>query len=64
MVAYGFEKIGIRQIIQGARAWNSNSIDLMKRLGFLVEDCLSPGGVVGILEYDNWHVEMRQSLRS
>lgn len=56
MVGYGFEKIGIRQIIQGVLGWNSNSINLMKRMGFRVEDRLRPGGVVGILDYDDWRL--------
>ena len=57
MVTYGFEKIGIRQIIQGVLAWNSNSVNLMKRLGFTVEDRLRPGGVVGILDYVSWRTQ-------
>ena len=61
MVAYGFVEIGIRQIIQGVLAWNSNSIDLMKRLGFRVENRLRPGGVVGILDYDVWCDQMHVS---
>lgn len=54
IVAYGFGEIGIRRIIQGVLAWNTNSINLMKRLGFRVENRLRPGGVVGILDYVDW----------
>jgi RimJ/RimL family protein N-acetyltransferase len=48
MIIYGFEKLGVGRVIQGVRSWNSNSINLMKRLGFRIEECLSPGGVIGI----------------
>jgi len=55
MVQYGFEKIGIRRIIQGVRSHNLNSINLMRRLGFRIEECIYPGGVVGVLEdYESW----------
>jgi RimJ/RimL family protein N-acetyltransferase len=50
MVQYGFEKIGIGRIIQGVRSHNLNSINLMRRLGFRIENCIYPGGVVGVLD--------------
>ena len=49
MVAYGFERLGIGQIIQGVLAHNANSINLMKRLGFRLEKGIS-GNVVGVLD--------------
>ena len=55
MIAYGFEKLGIGRIIQGVNSKNLNSINLMRRLGFRIENCIYPGGVVGILEnYQLW----------
>ena len=55
MIEFGFEKLRIGRIIQGVRSWNSNSINLMKRLGFRIEECLDPEGVVGILDdYESW----------
>jgi RimJ/RimL family protein N-acetyltransferase len=54
MVTYGFETIGIRQIIQGVLAWNETSIKLMQRLDFRTEDGLNGENVVGILDYDDW----------
>ena len=50
LVAYGFDKLGIGRIIQGVRRGNPNSVNLMRRLGFRIENGLDPGEVVGILE--------------
>ncbi len=49
IIAYGFETLGIGCIIQGVRAANLNSVNLMRRLGFRIEKGLDPGQVVGIL---------------
>lgn len=50
LVAYGFDKLAIGRIIQGVRRSNPNSVNLMRRLGFRIENGLDPGEVVGILE--------------
>jgi [ribosomal protein S5]-alanine N-acetyltransferase len=50
LVAYGFDKLGIGRILQGVRSDNPNSVNLMRRLGFRIENGLDPGEVVGILE--------------
>jgi [ribosomal protein S5]-alanine N-acetyltransferase len=50
MVAYSFQTLGIGRIIQGVLASNTNSIQLMRRLGFRVEAGLKPNTIVGILE--------------
>lgn len=49
LIPYGFDVLGIGRIIQGVRRDNPNSVNLMRRLGFRIENCLDPGGVVGIL---------------
>jgi ribosomal-protein-alanine N-acetyltransferase len=53
LVAYGFDKLGIGRIIQGVRRGNPNSVNLMRRLGFRIENGLDPGVVVGILESEH-----------
>ena len=57
LVAYGFDKLGIGRIIQGVRSDNSNSVNLMRRLGFHIENGLDPGEVVGILDSANQAVD-------
>jgi RimJ/RimL family protein N-acetyltransferase len=57
MIVYGFEKLGIGRIIQGVRSENPNSVNLMRRLGFRVEEGLYPGEVVGVLDnYELWQL--------
>ncbi len=50
MINYGFHTLGIGRVIQGVLAHNDNSIRLMRRLGFRIEQGLYSGSVVGILE--------------
>jgi ribosomal-protein-alanine N-acetyltransferase len=50
LIPYGFNVLGIGRIIQGARRDNPNSVNLMRRLGFRIENGIDPGEVVGILE--------------
>jgi [ribosomal protein S5]-alanine N-acetyltransferase len=50
MIEYGFQTLGIGRIIQGVLAHNENSIHLMRRLGFRIEQGLHSNGVVGILD--------------
>ena len=50
MINYGFRTLGIGRVIQGVLAHNDNSINLMQRLGFRIEQGLYPGSVVGILD--------------
>ncbi len=50
LIPYGFYTLGIGRIIQGVRRANPNSVNLMRRLGFRIENGLDPGEVVGILE--------------
>ena len=54
LIPYGFDVWGIGRIIQGVRRHNPNSVNLMRRLGFRIENGLDPGGVVGILEPKQW----------
>lgn len=49
LIPYGFDMLGIGRIIQGVRRDNPNSVNLMRRLGFRIENGLDPGGVVGVL---------------
>jgi RimJ/RimL family protein N-acetyltransferase len=53
LVPYGFDTLGIGRIIQGVRRDNPNSINLMRRLGFRIENGLEPSEVVGILDSAN-----------
>jgi len=50
IVAYGFAELGIGRILQGVLASNRNSIALMERLGFRIEQGLNGENVVGSLE--------------
>ena len=50
IIVYGFETIGIGRIIQGVRTKNSNSVNLMRRLGFRIENGTHPEETVGILD--------------
>jgi RimJ/RimL family protein N-acetyltransferase len=50
LIAYGFASLGIGRIIQGVLAYNANSIELMRRLGFRVEPGLYSEDVVGVLD--------------
>ena len=50
MITYGFQSLGIGRIIQGAMGHNANSIHLMRRLGFRIEQGLLTESVVGILD--------------
>jgi [ribosomal protein S5]-alanine N-acetyltransferase len=50
LIFYGFGTLGIGRIIQGVRRDNPNSVNLMRRLGFRIENGLNPGEVVGILD--------------
>lgn len=50
LIAYGFASMGIGRIIQGVLAYNANSIELMRRLGFQVEPGLHSEDVVGVLD--------------
>ena len=55
MIPFGFEQLGIGRIIQGVSPSNPNSINLMKRLGFRIEEGIHPDVVVGILDdYESW----------
>jgi len=53
LIRYGFDTLGIGRIIQGVRRGNPNSVNLMCRLGFCVENGLDSGEVVGILDSAN-----------
>lgn len=50
MITYGFETLGISRIIQGVLGHNTNSINLMRRLGFRIEKQLNTDNVVGIFD--------------
>jgi RimJ/RimL family protein N-acetyltransferase len=54
MIAYGFQSLGIGRIIQGVLASNSNSIRLLQRLDFRIEQGLKGKSVVGILDKERW----------
>jgi len=53
LILFGFDTLGIGRIIQGVRRDNPNSVNLMRRLGFRIENGLDPGEVVGILDSTN-----------
>ena len=53
LISYGLDTLSIGRIIQGVRRDNPNSVNLMRRLGFRIENGLDPGGVVGILDRVN-----------
>jgi RimJ/RimL family protein N-acetyltransferase len=53
LIPCGFGTMGIGRIIQGVRRSNPNSVNLMRRLGFRIENGLDPGEVVGILESEH-----------
>jgi RimJ/RimL family protein N-acetyltransferase len=53
LIAYGFDTLGIGRIIQGVRRDNPNSVNLMRRLGFRIENGLDSSEVVGILDSAN-----------
>jgi ribosomal-protein-alanine N-acetyltransferase len=50
MIAYGFDSLGLGRVIQGVLVQNDNSIHLMRRLGFRIEQGLRSGWVVGVLD--------------
>ena len=50
MIPYGFETLGISRIIQGVLGHNTNSINLMRRLGFRIEKQLNTENMVGIVD--------------
>ena len=49
MIRWGFTTLGIGRVIQGVLSSNRNSINLMRRLGFRIEQGLH-GNTVGVLE--------------
>lgn len=53
LIAHGFETLGIGRIIQGVLSTNQNSVQLMQRLGFRIEQGLQPNQTVGVLEADD-----------
>ena len=60
IIPYGFEILHIGCMIQGVLAHNHNSINLMRRLGFRVEEGLSATTVVGTLDdYAGWKAAYR-----
>ena len=52
IIQYAFTELKLKRIVNSVLQKNSNSINLMKRLGFRIETNLHPedAGVVGILE--------------
>jgi [ribosomal protein S5]-alanine N-acetyltransferase len=50
LIDYGFQTLGIGRIIQGVLARNPNSVNLMRRLGFRIEQGLREDLVVGVLD--------------
>jgi [ribosomal protein S5]-alanine N-acetyltransferase len=50
VIEWGFARLGIVRILQGVMARNTNSINLMRRLGFVIESGLGQDIVVGVLE--------------
>ena len=54
MTAYGFDKLGSGQIIQGLLGANTNSINLQDRLGLLIGKRVSPREVVSVLDDAPW----------
>jgi len=50
MIVYGFKILGISRIIQGVLNYNENSINLMRRLCFRIQQGLDGINMVGILD--------------
>jgi len=55
VIVYGFKELGLGRIIQTVSRQNPNSVNLMRRLGFRLENYIDPESVVGILgDYPLW----------